>query len=754
MKEKKPNGYWNYDTCKEEAKKYKKRVDFQKACSGAYNMARINGWIDEYYWFEPAKTQKKWNYETCLIEAKKYTSRSEFQKGSNQAYFVARVNGWLEEYDWFERPIVHNKKWTYNTCKEEAKKYKSRTEFGKKCGGAYYAAIRNGWIEEYEWFEENKKPSGYWTQESCMEEARKYETRTTFYRGSYGAYKAAKKNGWIKDYNWFKEILKPQGYWNYDTCKEEAKKYESRGSFQKNCVRAYNLALKKGWLDDYDWFEESKTGKKWDYDTCMQEAKKYKSRGEFQKGSNGAYSVALQNKWLNDYEWFDKIDNTYKHKRGHCIYVYVWEKEKVAYVGLTHLKQQRHRTHMTKEESPVFRYSKDNGLPIPDPIYLEDKLAFEDAQNKEDFYIQRYREQGYDMLNSKPAGSVGAYGKGKWTYDTCKEEAKKYKSRGGFSISNQSAYRVARINGWLEEYDWFVENKKPSGYWNYDTCKEEAKKYKSRGEFCVTNGSAYEVARTNGWLDDYDWFDVKSGKWTYETCLEEAKKYKTRNELRKGCVSAYDVALKNGWLDDYDWFVQNQKPSGYWTYDTCKKEAMKYTSRNEFCIKCSSAYQTAKRNGWFEDYNWFEESKTRKKWDYDSCKKEALKYQSKGDFCKGNGSAYNVARKNGWLNDYDWFEKKNGFWNYDSCMKEAKKYTTKNDFHKNSSSAYTVALKHGWLVEYNWFEVAKKKWNYDSCKDMAMKYKTRSELKKASKGAYNAARKNGWLDVFFGKLKK
>ena len=26
MKEKKPNGYWNYDTCKEEAKKYKKRV--------------------------------------------------------------------------------------------------------------------------------------------------------------------------------------------------------------------------------------------------------------------------------------------------------------------------------------------------------------------------------------------------------------------------------------------------------------------------------------------------------------------------------------------------------------------------------------------------------------------------------------------------------------------------------------------------------------------------------------------------------
>ena len=49
MKEKKTNEYWNYDTCKEEAKKYKKRVDFQKACSGAYNATRKNGWLDEFF---------------------------------------------------------------------------------------------------------------------------------------------------------------------------------------------------------------------------------------------------------------------------------------------------------------------------------------------------------------------------------------------------------------------------------------------------------------------------------------------------------------------------------------------------------------------------------------------------------------------------------------------------------------------------------------------------------------------------------
>ena len=41
-----------------------------------------------------------------------------------------------------------------------------------------------------------------------------------------------------------------------------------------------------------------------------------------------------------------------------------------------------------------------------------------------------------------------------------------------------------------------------------------------------------------------------NGYWTYETCYEEAKKYSTRNEFCKGCGSAYEVARKNGWMDE------------------------------------------------------------------------------------------------------------------------------------------------------------------------------------------------------------
>ena len=33
--------------------------------------------------------------------------------------------------------------------------------------------------------------------------------------------------------------------------------------------------------------------------------------------------------------------------------------------------------------------------------------------------------------------------------------------------------------------------------------------------------------------------------------MEESKKYNTRNEFKKGNRSAYNVARKNGWLDDF-----------------------------------------------------------------------------------------------------------------------------------------------------------------------------------------------------------
>ena len=57
-------------------------------------------------------------------------------------------------------------KWNYDTCLKEARKYKSRSEFHKKCSGAYKAALKNGWLDDYAWFEEQRQS---WDKESCLE---------------------------------------------------------------------------------------------------------------------------------------------------------------------------------------------------------------------------------------------------------------------------------------------------------------------------------------------------------------------------------------------------------------------------------------------------------------------------------------------------------------------------------------------------------------------------------------------------------
>ena len=49
---------------------------------------------------------------------------------------------------------------------------------------------------------------------------------------------------------------------------------------------------------------------------------------------------------------------------------------------------------------------------------------------------------------------------------------------------------------------------------------------------------------------------MAKSKWNYGTCLEESRKYKSRGEFSKKCRGAYEAARRNGWLDDCIWLEQ------------------------------------------------------------------------------------------------------------------------------------------------------------------------------------------------------
>ena len=274
--------------------------------------------------------------------------------------------------------------------------------------------------------------------------------------------------------------------------------------------------------------------------------------------------------------------------------------------------------------------------------------------------------------------------------------------------------------------------------WNYDTCLEESRKYKSRSEFAKKCKGAYQAALKNGWLDDCNWFEEQRRSWDKKSCLEEARKYESRGEFSNKCRGAYQAARRNGWLDDCDWLENRQN----WDKESCLEESRKYKSRGEFWKKCSGAYQAALRNGWLDDCTFKEQ---RQSWDKKSCLEEAHKYKSRGEFQKKCSSAYKAALKNGWLDNCNWFEEQRRSWDKKSCLEESRKYKSRSEFNKKCNGAYDAALRNGWLDDCT-FEEQRKIWDKDTCLEEANKYKSRSEFSKKCFGAYNAARKNGWLD--------
>lgn len=92
--------------------------------------------------------------------------------------------------------------WDIKTnCDKEAAKYTSKKEFAKQNKSAYNAAIRNKWIDTYEWDEKRLQ----YTYDLCFAEAKKYEYQRDFRNNSTGFYDAARRNRWIKDYPWLKK---------------------------------------------------------------------------------------------------------------------------------------------------------------------------------------------------------------------------------------------------------------------------------------------------------------------------------------------------------------------------------------------------------------------------------------------------------------------------------------------------------------------------------------------------------------------
>ena len=73
-------------------------------------------------------------------------------------------------------------------------------------------------------------------------------------------------------------------------------------------------------------------------------------------------------------------------------------------------------------------------------------------------------------------------------------------------------------------------------------------------EFMRKSNGAYSSSVKHGWINDFTWIKsrktVKNGFWNdFENCKMESSKYKTKTEFAKNNISAYRSAVRNKWIN-------------------------------------------------------------------------------------------------------------------------------------------------------------------------------------------------------------
>ena len=449
---------------------------------------------------------KKYTYDEVKEIAEKYNTLADFTKNHVGAYEAALHNGWLESFTHLKRKRKHTVESVLNECR----KFNSYKEFLYSDQSVYKAFLKfynNGTIKNDDLPWPVTKRKSEWTYNDCYEEAKKCDSRWHFKLGNESAYSAAHKNGWLKDYTWFKKRISK---YTYELCKETAAKYKSRAEFQKNCSGIYSQAARKGWINDFH-FEENKI--KWNKDIILSECNKYKTKTNLFDNNKYAYHAYIRFKrkgLISDDEinWENRTRaQGDENERIHYVYVYEFD-DNSAYVGRTidpykRDKQHRrpHHSHGKSRIGSVLKHSIDTGMEIPKMKILESDLTMTESCRQEDYWLNEYKNKGFKMLNrgvtGEFVGSIGGF-KSKWTKEKVIAYAKQFDSLAKLYESNSSMKYLLKKFDLLDE---LFPNRLRAHKITFDETKEIASQYKTRTRFYKGSRKYHYVACKNGWLD-------------------------------------------------------------------------------------------------------------------------------------------------------------------------------------------------------------------------------------------------------------
>lgn len=466
-------------------------------------------------------------------------------------------------------------------------------------------------------------------------------------------------------------ISKPNGYWNIkEHCLDEAKKYTTRVGLKKGNNTVYKKLTERGWLQEA--FEnipmQLKSVGYWTKERCRDEALKYNTRNEFIKSSNSAYVKASNEKWLSEIcEHMYRIGNKYNR----CVYVYEFS-DKSAYVGLTYNIEQRQNDRNNNKNDQVTKYKIKTGL---EPIrkLLTDYINANEAAEFEIYYINKYYEDGWNILNVAHGGGLGG-GEPKFTYEKSKNKILEYEFLNDFIKNNQNMYYSIKRKQWLEllelipkkdiiqikkeialrnkiksnpnylNIDWkYIDNilNIASNFFNVNVFKEQ---YPIEYKYLVDNKKYSDLLKTINYRRDTI---------TIKEINEITINYKSFKEIFKKDRLLYNLIkyrkIESEVLQHTDHYKYNGEPK--WTKERCVEAAIGCNNRREYAKKFPGAYWMAKKEGWIDEIL-PRVNKLSSHYTKELCYEHSKNFKSRKQFYINDVNYYSYSRKNGWLDDF------------------------------------------------------------------------------------------------------
>jgi len=174
--------------------------------------------------------------------------------------------------------------------------------------------------------------------------------------------------------------------------------------------------------------------------------------------------------------------------------------DKSVYVGLTLNLGLRERQHLSDEGySAVSKHIKETNLKPTFKKISEDYLDASDASNLEKCTIEKYKSEGWKILNRMKGGGLGFACSRTYTFEKVKSDASNFEKPIEFKNQMPGSYSAAVRNGWLDEVTSHM--KKMLRKISREDVIKKVSEFEYLSDFERDAASYYHAARRNGWLD-------------------------------------------------------------------------------------------------------------------------------------------------------------------------------------------------------------------------------------------------------------